>query len=45
MTYKYLTKQQSDEEFDYGSLEYWQTLFYFNGKAEYLEDLEEEDYL
>ena len=38
----------SDKKFDYGTLEYWQTFFSFNGKLEYMEylkDLEEAEYL
>lgn len=35
----------SDEVFDYATLEYWQALFKFNGRIEYLEDFREEEYL
>lgn len=35
----------SDEVFEDGTLEYWQALFRFNGRLEYLEDFREEEYL
>ena len=33
------------EKFEDGTLEYWQALFKFNGRIEYLEDFGEKEYL